>query len=406
VDDAVLAEQRRVAEEGLTEEEAAQSLEDRLEATAARKAAEQQQRSFVRTPEGRRFLQETLQLGGYGPSAGRVYEVDEDTAQRLQDLARENMGGIVARNRTADELDLGSGQIDTSNPLVFGVKKKGDELHEIAVARESGDGQPIESLFAKPADLGQPVAPGRRLVRFNDEGVPELVEPKPGVRFDDRRGLESDFDELQGTDIDLSQARTRGEADARRRATIEAGEEPRTFEPPVAAQARRAQQERAAVDADETVEPTFDELNRQADAEEAAAQAAVDPAPVPAAAVDEVVSGRDGVDFSEVTGASRAADAGPPAVGGRARGKALKRAVIGSIGAGAAYYGARKAQEEGYLPTSGDLVMGMAGQALMALPGYGGGELPLEDTKQVQEPIVARVRRAREPFLTTRNFMP
>lgn len=374
-------------------------MRDRARAAQAAAAKADDGTPFSQTAGGRRFLEDTLRMGGYSPASGRAYAVDTETANRLRALEVENRGNIVDRNRDESARELAGDkdtQIDTSNPVIFGVNRKGSELHEIVAARESGSEPVMEILLARPHDPNAPAPQGMEVVLFNEEGVPTFVRNDGnGVRIVDARGRDVDFDAPRADQIDLrpeaAGARERQRAAQEPRGAADLGG-PAVIAAPVPEAARRARelQEAARLEAEEIRAEARAAAQAEAPAVGEPAARAADPEPTPRP-TEEVQAPR-----------SQEPQAAP--AGRRSRLGTAAKVGAGLVAGGLAV---DKAQEAGYLPSNRDIVMGLVGPAMLAMPAYAGDESPPEDTKQVAEPIVERIRRARQaPYLTSSNFLP
>ena len=412
VTEADMRDAQRVQDEGLTEDEAAaaasarQSLENER---ASRQAA--QQPSFSQTADGRRFLEDTLRTGGYSNAAGRAYAVDAETASRLRELAADSMGDIVGSNRPAESLREDG---DTSNPVVFGVNRKGNELHEIVAARESGSSPVIATMLGRPHDPNAPAPQGMEVVVFNKEGVPTFVaHGGNGVTVLDARGRDVTFDDdgaPAGAPAELLNARGVPVRPAAMTGNEGQSATSAANEPAVAGVARRAQSARSEGrqsieedgSADDVDAEDFDSLNRRADY--ADAQAAARNA---ASARADAAARRQGAAAKKPEVNALAPSTEPEASAPKPKSKTGRRLLAGAVAVGAGAYGTKKAQEAGYLPSNRDIVMAAIGPQMLAIPGYIDQSAMPEDTKQVAEPVVDRIRRARNvPYLTTANFLP
>jgi hypothetical protein len=399
VTDADIREFERIQTQGITEEEAAAARTARealQQERAARAAAPKPSApAFSQTDAGRQFLAETLRSGGYSTAAGRAYAVDAATADRLRRLASENMGDIVPANRPADALRE---EGDTSNPIVFGIISKGDKNHQIVAARESGAAGPddsssvgrrappdLEAMSGVPHDPNEPAPAGMEVVLFSDEGVPTFVRHDGGVKIFDARGRDVDA----ADEPVVIQPERRGAADVGPAVSARSIEEPVDMEAQVGRRARERQAARASR------QESFDTLNRQADKVDEAAS------PGPADSTPDGARKADGPDSE-----TRGKDEGPKKAP-KQKGSVVKKGLYGVAGLAAGGYAVDKAQEAGYLPSNRDIVLSALGPAVMAIPGYVGDESAPEDTKQVPEAVVNRIRRARSgPYLTTSNFLP
>lgn len=390
-----LADAARVAEEGLTPEEAAATREATIKVEADQAA---------RPPKPEKPALGKLRSGDYLPTAGLHFAVPKDQVATLLEAARNSDAGIPMDSDP---------DFDTSNPTVFGYVRPRGQQSFISIERSSGESPLIGQVPARQIDWeGGEIPEGGTdaVIRFNDEGLPEVVSEGP-VKTKDLRGKPVDFD---SGPVDLSQPRRSGN----RYPQIAAIEEPVDHERQAA---RRAAERQAAAEAEAGEIRQGARGNAQGGPASAVVAGAAAPrasagAPGEVTPLQKQIQDALEANNRRELAAARAkeeADAAAqtaPAAGGSRVGRIAKRGAVGLVAAGAGMYGIQEAQKAGILPTNKELLLASMAPGMMAMVGGGGyAERPAGggDTKEAAEPVVSRIRRARsEPYFTLFNMLP
>jgi hypothetical protein len=357
------------------------------------------------------------------PVTGKAFNISADQAREIQALLAKS-GRNFAPRPTGDA-------DSTNNPWVALSVPTGTALHDVKFLRSAGPGEPL-TVRARPVkDIEEPIKTGEIRLVFDKDGVPRVVAersaisdgaddiadevvPAGGVAVNDQRGTGGMGDEYlnpearpAGMDAEVSGRAAESPATRSTQARGELLD---------AALARKIQ--RAAED--EAIAATARGPNLTTVSAEGKAATAQGPNPTTVSAEGTPANP---LSDPQVREASRSSAPKPPSGDGKLSvrpGWMLRnprRMGLAAIAAGLAGGGGDRLDEH----LTGGRVSGLArGLSALALgsttdaadpwaerAAIGEPEAPPEDTNEVPEAVIQRVRRARSaPFLTFQNPLP